>query len=132
MRDTESDGKLDLRELGGTGASPGFTGRVLEALDARVIQRRQAARRRALGISALALAAALAVFWIARPGERTAALAPEARTAPLLTQSDEVPRVLYLGEMDGYELVLDLGPLLEEPLPGQVRPAAFTGEPRRD
>ena len=138
---THSADRLDqaLAELAPGAASPGFTGRVMAALDEAggrsPAWRGGDARRWALAAAA-ALAVAIGIYLGARPEPPLAALAAERESLRL--EHDELMReleslrslametrpVLYLGTGDDVDYVLDLSPLVEQTT-ATARPAGF-------
>ena len=144
----ETPDRLDeaLANLPPRAASPGFTRRVLTALDDRASSpgpaRGPQPRVWALAAAA-ALAIAVGVFLGARPEPPVAALATERESLRL--EHDELMReleslrslaretrpVLYLGSGDDVDYVLDLSPLVERS--AAARPASLentSAEPR--
>ena len=122
-----------LRRLEGRPASPGFTERVLEALDTRLARR----RRRRIALVAVAVPAAVAlvtgllVFQRPQPAAdasraeelRRQHQALEAELASLREARDRSSTTLYLGTGDDYDLVLDLEPLLAASVDSRAVPA---------
>jgi len=119
-----------LHDLQGTHASPGFTDRVMEGLARRQARRRARNQLTLSAATAAVLALMVGVIFVNRETEPTRAeLANEAR---LLLQEharlesdfealradtrDAVP-VLYLGGDDDFDLVLDLAPIIAQPVP---------------
>lgn len=137
----DSADRLDraLAELEPGAASPGFTGRVMAALDEAgdrsTAWRGGDARRWALAAAAT-LAVAIGIYLGARPEPPLAALAAERESMRL--EHDELMReleslrslametrpVLYLGTGDDVDYVLDLSPLVEQSAT-TARPASF-------
>ena len=141
QHDAPNERLLDeaLASLAPTGASPGFTRRVLASLDAE--RRTRAAP--GLGVWVLAAAAVAAVgvgiFLGSRPQPPLAALTAERESLrtehgeireqleSLRTLAQETRPVLYLGSGDDVDLVLDLSPLLTAE--AAARPAALDASP---
>lgn len=127
-----------LAELPRRTASPGFTRRVMAALDGGADQRARdrGSHRWALAAAAV-FAVAVGIFLGARPEPPAAALAAERENLRL--EHDELKReleslrslaletrpVLYLGAGDDVDYVLDLSPLVERSATGGARPAGL-------
>lgn len=137
-------------------ASPGFTQRVLSRLEARDLAR--ARRRRTVRVvltvqaALVALIVTLALTLRSRPEpsiSSSTARAEEIRRQHRLLEEelerlrkarDQRSAVLYLGDTEGYDLVLDLDPLLEQDVDTprvpamqdlRVRPALVSDDGRR-
>lgn len=124
-----------LADLPAASASPGFTHRVLDALDAKGPPTRSSAGFWALCAAALA-AVAIGIGIGARPEPPGAELAAQRESLrqehgelmreleSLRLLANETRPVLYLGSGDDVDYVLDLSPLVE-PRAGTARPAGL-------
>ncbi len=135
-RDRPDELSSALRALTRRPASPGFTDGVVARLDARD-QRRRTKARLLLAAEAALVVLALGALFVYRPGSpppsadahtqadelRRQYQTLQAELEQLQRASDRSRAVLYLGASDGYDLVLDLEPLLDQGVGAPVVPA---------
>ena len=144
MTHRPTDRELDrmLADLPRETASPGFSRRVLDDLDAA--GRRRAGRPWLLAAAAAAAAALVVGIWLVPQGDpppvpaETLALQEEhrrlveelAELKASLRQGRAAAPVLYLGGNENVDLVLDLGPVWAGETAADVRPAVYQGGER--
>lgn len=118
-----------LARLPAEGARRGFTRRVMERLERPPTA--PVRWRMAIAAAAAAVVLGLALFWAPRPQQdsspelvaearqmRREVAALERELAALRELAEETAPVVYLGQQDDFDLVVDLRPLLASQAPG--------------
>ena len=145
MKRLDADERLSraLRDLPQSAASTGFTRRVLRELEAAP-QRQRSRLRLRLGLTALAAALIVALGVQLTRNTPSQSQRLEARAQSLRTESerlrDELQRlqrlaeetapVLYLGQTEQFDLVLDLRPYMDQARPNGYAAAKFSEDRR--